>query len=214
MPGNRGRTHDDELGTAGKDEACAAEATKRRTGMANRGDGRLHTEVTLAEFICLMLFLLSRSQSGPWGRRQAELCPQLRPHHRKTGERLIVKSVLQKLFRFFLKLSGVRRVRFLLLWQWCDLQRGSPKGRRFRQRESAPPRRRGRASLAKPSFRALRSECSDNRDISIEKAPAFPGRGGACCLESRFLAAASAKNVPLSFAVDFCISALNMLTCG
>ena len=60
----------------------------------------------LAEFICLMLFLLSRSRSGPWGRRQAELCPQLRPHHRKTGERLIVKSVLQKLFRFFLKLQG------------------------------------------------------------------------------------------------------------
>ena len=183
MPGNRGRTHDDELGTAGKDEACAAEATKRRTGMANRGDGRLHTEVTLAEFICLMLFLLSRSQSGPWGRRQAKLCPQLRPHHRKTGERLIVKSVLQKLFRFFLKLSGVRRVRFLLLWQWCDLQRGSPKGRRFRQRESAPPRRRGRAFLVKPSFHALRGECSDNRSMSIEKAPALPRRGGAgaCC---------------------------------
>ena len=163
--------------------------------MANRGDGRLHTEVTLAEFICLMLFLLSRSRSGPWGRRQAELCPQLRPHHRKTGERLIVKSVLQKLFRFFLKLSGVRRVRFLLLWQWCDLQRGSPKGRRFRQRESAPPRRRGRAFLVKPSFHALRGECSDNRSMSIEKAPALPGRGGACCLESRFWAAASAKNV-------------------
>ena len=162
--------------------------------MANRGDGRLHTEVTLAEFICLMLFLLSRSQSGPWGRRQAELCPQLRPHHRKTGERLIVKSVLQKLFRFFLKLSGVRRVRFLLLWQWCDLQRGSPKGRRFRQRESAPPRRRGRAFLVKPSFH-VRGECSDNRSMSIEKAPALPGRGGACCLESRFWAAASAKNV-------------------
>ena len=121
--------------------------------------------------------------------------PQLKPHHRKTGERLIVKCVLQKLFHFFLELSGVRRVRFLLLWQGCALQRGSPKGRRFRQRESAPPRRRGRASLAKPSFRALRSECSDNRDISIEKAPAFPGRGGACCLESRFWAAASAKNV-------------------
>ena len=168
----------------------------------------------LAEFICLMLFLLSRSRSGPWGRRQAELCPQLRPHHRKTGECLFVKSVFLKLFRLYQKASGVRRVRFSLLWQGCALQRGSPKGRRFRQRESAPPRRRGRASLAKPSFRALRSECSDNRDISIEKAPAFPGRGGACCLESRFLAAASAKNVPLSFAVDFCISALNMLMCG
>ena len=94
--------------------------------MANRGDGRLHTEVTLAEFICLMLFLLSRSRSGPWGRRQAELCPQLRPHHRKTGERLIVKSVLQKLFRLYQKASGVRRVRFSLLWQGCALQRGSP----------------------------------------------------------------------------------------
>lgn len=46
MPGNRGRTHDDELGTAGKDEACAAEATKRRTGMANRGDGRLRRKST------------------------------------------------------------------------------------------------------------------------------------------------------------------------
>jgi len=79
----------------------------------------------LAEFICLMLFLLSRSRSGPWGRRQAELCPQLRPHHRKTGERLIVKSVLQKLFRLYQKASGVRRVRFLLLWQGCALQRGS-----------------------------------------------------------------------------------------
>ena len=124
MPGNRGRTHDDELGTAGKDEACAAEATKRRTGMANRGDGRLRRK-SLAEFICLMLFLLSRSRSGPWGRRQAELCPQLRPHHRKTGERLIVKSVLQKLFRLYQKASGVRRVRFLLLWQGCALQRGS-----------------------------------------------------------------------------------------
>ena len=163
--------------------------------MANRGDGRLHTEVTLAEFICLMLFLLSRSQSGPWGRRQAELCPQLRPHHRKTGERLVVKCVLQKLFHFFLELSGVRRVRFLLLWQGCALQRGSPKERRFRQRESAPPRRRGRAFLVKPSFHALRGECSDNRSMSIEKAPALPGRGGACCLESRFWAAASAKNV-------------------
>ena len=148
------------------------------------------------------------------GTASGRTLPQLKPHHRKTGERLIVKCVLQKLFHFFLELSGVRRVRFLLLWQGCALQRGSPKGRRFRQRESAPPRRRGRASLAKPSFRALRSECSDNRDISIEKAPAFPGRGGACCLESRFLAAASAKNVPLSFAVDFCISALNMLMCG
>ena len=141
----------------------------------------------LAEFICLMPFLLSRSRSGPWGRRQAELCPQLRPHHRKTGECLFVKSVFLKLFHFFLELSGVRRVRFLLLWQGCALQRGSPKGRRFRQRESAPPRRRGRASLAKPSFCALGSECSDNRDMSIEKAPALPGRGvaGACVVWNR-----------------------------
>jgi hypothetical protein len=46
VPGNRGRTHDDELGTAGKDEACAAEVTKRRTGMANRGDGRLRRKST------------------------------------------------------------------------------------------------------------------------------------------------------------------------
>ena len=128
MPGNRGRTHDDELGTAGKDEACAAEATKRRTGMANRGDGRLHTEVTLAEFICLMLFLLSRSQSGPWGRRQAELCPQLRPHHRKTGERLIVKSVLQKLFRFFLKLQGFAEFVFFCFGSGATSREGARRG--------------------------------------------------------------------------------------
>ena len=212
MPGNRGRTHDDELGTAGKDEACAAEATKRRTGMANRGDGRLRRKSTRRVHLPDAVPAVPLSEWAV-GTASGRTLPQLKPHHRKTGERLIVKCVLQKLFHFFLELSGVRRVRFLLLWQGCALQRGSPKGRRFRQRESAPPRRRGRASLAKPSFRALRSECSDNRDISIEKAPAFPGRGGACCLESRFLAAASAKNVPFSFAVDFCISALNMLSC-
>ena len=94
--------------------------------MANRGDGRLHTEVTLAEFICLMLFLLSRSQSGPWGRRQAELCPQLRPHHRKTGERLFVKSIFQNFSAYIKKLQGFAEFVFLLLWQGCALQRGSP----------------------------------------------------------------------------------------
>ena len=175
--------------------------------MANRGDGRLHTEVTLAEFICLMLFLLSRSQSGPdavpavplpeWavGTASGRTLPSAQtppPENRGAPD---CQECSAKTFSLFPKASGVRRVRFLLLWQWCDLQRGSPKGRRFRQRESAPHRRRGRAFLVKPSFHALRGECSDNRSMSIEKAPALPGRGGACCLESRFWAAASAKNV-------------------
>ena len=121
--------------------------------MANRGDGRLHTEVTLAEFICLMLFLLSRSQSGPWGRRQAELCPQLRPHHRKTGERLIVKSVLQKLFRFFLKLQGFAEFVFFCFGRGAPSREGAcresafAKGNPLRPEGGAAPLWQSRLSV-------------------------------------------------------------------